>query len=68
MIFICFCLCSPKAALSVGDRLYLTYQVWADRGESLTLRALNTGQKYYFAIEAFNENGVFLRSPVVNCP
>jgi hypothetical protein len=43
------------------DKLYQTYQVWADAGESLEIRALNSGQGYWFAIEAFDENGV---SPV----
>ena len=40
------------------DKLYQTYQVWVDAGQTLELRALNLGQDYYFAIEAFNENGV----------
>ncbi|MGQ0712899.1 MAG: discoidin domain-containing protein [Gemmatimonadaceae bacterium] len=39
-------------------KLYQTYQVFADRGEKLELRALTVGQEYYFAIEAFDENGV----------
>jgi xylan 1,4-beta-xylosidase len=40
------------------DKLYLTYQVFADRGMTLELRALNVGQEYYVAVEAFDENGV----------
>ncbi len=40
------------------DKLYQTYQVWADQKEELELRALTIGQDYYFAVEAFNENGV----------
>lgn len=45
------------------DRLYLTYQLFADRvagGEAatLSLRALTSGQPYYVAVEAFDENGV----------
>ncbi len=40
------------------NKLYQTYQVFADKGNKLELRALNVGQKYYFAIEAFDENGV----------
>jgi len=40
------------------DKLFQTYQVWSDQKEELELRALNVGQDYYFAIEAFNENGV----------
>jgi xylan 1,4-beta-xylosidase len=40
------------------DKLYQTYQVFADRGTTLELRALTLGQEYYVAIEAFDENGV----------
>ncbi len=40
------------------EKLYQTYQRFADEGESLEVRALNVGQDYYFAIEAFNETGV----------
>ena len=40
------------------DKLYQTYQIWGDAPSTLELRALTVGQKYYFAIEAFNENGV----------
>jgi hypothetical protein len=40
------------------DKLYQTYQRFADEGTSLEIRALTVGQEYYFAIEAFNENGV----------
>ena len=47
------------------DKLYQTYQVWADQKEELELRALTVGQDYYFAIEAFNENGVSKASEVV---
>jgi hypothetical protein len=43
------------------DKLYQTYQVFADGAPQLELRALNTGQEYYVAIEAFDEMGV---SPV----
>ncbi len=46
------------------DKLYQTYQLWADAGTTLDLRALNIGQDYYFAIEAFNENGVSKQSAV----
>ena len=43
----------------IGPRkLYQTYQVFADRGEALEIRALTAGQEYYFAIEAFDEVGV----------
>jgi len=47
------------------DKLYQTYQVFADAGSSLELRALTVGQEYYFAIEAFDENGVSAMSEVV---
>lgn len=40
------------------NKLYQTYQVFADQGENLEIRALTLGQEYYFAIEAFDENGV----------
>lgn len=47
------------------DKLYQTYQIWADAPSNLELRALTVGQRYYFAIEAFNENGVSAVSEVV---
>lgn len=47
------------------DKLYQTYQIWGDAPSSLELRALTVGQKYYFAIEAFNENGVSAVSEVI---
>ncbi|RFS16010.1 family 43 glycosylhydrolase [Emticicia sp. C21] len=47
------------------DKLYQTYQIWGDAPSSLELRALTVGQKYYFAIEAFNENGVSTISEVI---
>ena len=48
------------------NKLYQTYQVFADRGETLELRALTVGQGYYFAVEAFNENGVSRPGDVVH--
>lgn len=50
------------------DKLYQTYQVFADQRTALELRALTVGQAYSFAIEAFNENGVSSVSPVVRIP
>ncbi|MDP3150384.1 MAG: family 43 glycosylhydrolase [Ignavibacteria bacterium] len=47
------------------DKLYQTYQVWADEDTKLELRALNVGQDYYFVIESFNEVGVSKVSEVV---
>lgn len=47
------------------DKLFQTYQVWADQPSSLEVRALTVGQTYYFAIEAFNERGVSTLSKVV---
>ena len=41
------------------DKLYSSWMVYGDN--SLDLRALTVGQKYYFAIEAFNENGISQR-------
>lgn len=38
------------------DKLYHNYQVLG--ANSLTIRSLNSLQKYYFAIDAFNENGI----------
>jgi xylan 1,4-beta-xylosidase len=38
------------------DKLYHTYQVLGN--ESLTINSLNSLQKYYFTIDAFNENGI----------
>lgn len=53
------------------DRLTLTYQVWADSGSVLDLRALNVGQRYWVAVEAFNESGVARSPPIelnARCP
>jgi xylan 1,4-beta-xylosidase len=48
------------------QKLYQTYQVFADQGETLEIRALTAGQQYYFAIEAFDENGVSRASAPVS--
>ncbi|HEX6892198.1 MAG TPA: family 43 glycosylhydrolase [Chryseolinea sp.] len=40
------------------DKLYQTYQLFADQPNVFEIRALSKGVEYYFAIEAFNENGV----------
>jgi xylan 1,4-beta-xylosidase len=48
------------------DKLYQTYQVWADEGTTLELRALTLNQSYSFAIEAFNENGVSPKSGIIS--
>lgn len=47
------------------DRLTLNYQRWADQGATLELRALNKGQGYWVAVEAFDESGVSRRSKPV---
>jgi len=47
------------------DRLTLTYQRFADQGATLELRSLNAGQRYFVAMEAFNEAGVSKLGPVV---
>jgi len=49
------------------DKLYETYQVFADRQAELELRALTVDQEYYFAIEAFDESGVSKPSGVKYC-
>lgn len=46
-------------------KLRQTYQVWADRPQPLEVRALTVGQGYWFAVEAFDENGVSRLSGVV---
>ena len=47
------------------EKLYQTYQRFADEGTSLELRALTVGQQYWVAIEAFDENGVSSASQAV---
>jgi hypothetical protein len=47
------------------DRLTLNYQRWAEQGNELELRALNAGEPYWVAVEAFNESGVSKRSTPV---
>ena len=49
------------------DKLYQTYQVFADKETKLELRALTINQDYYFAIEAFNESGVSQLSEIIYC-
>jgi hypothetical protein len=46
------------------DKLYQTHQVWADQPTTKEMRALNVGVQYFFAVEAFNENGVSKLSEV----
>lgn len=45
------------------DKLYNSWLVYD--AESLELKSLATDQKYYFSIEAFNENGVSERTPAI---
>jgi hypothetical protein len=45
------------------DKLYSSWMVY--NKNSLLLKSLTTDQSYYFAIEAFNENGVSARTKVV---
>ncbi len=47
------------------DKLYQTYQVFADQRTSLEIRALTIDQAYSFAIEAFSESGVSRKGEVV---
>lgn len=49
------------------EKLYETYQVFADRPTEIELRALTVDQEYYFAIEAFDESGVSELSEVKFC-
>jgi hypothetical protein len=46
-------------------KLYQTYQRFADDGTSLELRALSIGQRYWAAVESFDESGVSRLSEVV---
>jgi hypothetical protein len=50
------------------DKLYQTYQQFADQLTTLEVRALTLGENYFFSVEAFNENGVSKLSDVVSCP
>ena len=43
-------------------KLYLSYQRFADQGNTLELRALTVGQSYWVAIESFDERGVSVLS------
>ncbi|HUS36463.1 MAG TPA: family 43 glycosylhydrolase [Verrucomicrobiae bacterium] len=51
-----------------ADKLYSTYQMWGDQRPRLEIRSLTVGQKYFFAIESFNEVGVSKLSDVVEMP
>ncbi len=48
------------------NKLYQTYQVFADQPTTLEIRALTLGQGYSFAVEAFNETGVSQPSGAVS--
>ncbi len=50
------------------EKLHETYQVFADHPTRLEIRALNVEPAYWFAIEAFDENGVSKLSRVVRVP
>ena len=50
------------------DKLYQTYQRFADEGTELELRALTVGQDYWVAIEAFDESGVSRASTPIHIP
>lgn len=49
-------------------KLRQCYQVFEDLGTTLQVRALNVGQDYYFAVEAFDEHGVSGLSKILSCP
>lgn len=44
------------------DKLYSSWMVYDD--DKLELKSLTAGQTYYFAVEAFNENGISERTSV----
>jgi xylan 1,4-beta-xylosidase len=46
-------------------KLYHTYQRWAEQPIPLEIRALTVGQRYWVAVEAFDERGVSKLSQVV---
>jgi hypothetical protein len=50
------------------NKLYQTYQRFADQGTTLELRALTMGQAYWVAIESFDENGVSVLTPPARLP
>jgi xylan 1,4-beta-xylosidase len=50
------------------EKLYSTYQVFADQRPQLELRALTAGQTYFVAVEAFNETGISKSSAVIRLP
>jgi xylan 1,4-beta-xylosidase len=50
------------------EKLYQTYQVFADQATELEIRALTVGQGYFFAVESFDVNGVSEISDVVHVP
>jgi hypothetical protein len=50
------------------DRLYQTYQTWADHPTALELRALTAGQPYWVAVESFDERGVSPLSETARLP
>ncbi|MBA4057859.1 MAG: coagulation factor 5/8 type domain protein, partial [Marivirga sp.] len=49
-----------------GDKLYQTYQLFADQPDTFEIRALSKGVEYFFAIEAFNENGISKVSEIIH--
>jgi xylan 1,4-beta-xylosidase len=48
------------------DRLYHNYQVLG--ADAVTIRSLDAGQKYYFTMDAFNENGVTKGTEIIEVP
>ncbi len=47
------------------DKLYSSWLVYGK--DSLELKSLTVDQGYYFAVEAFNENGISARTEVIHC-
>ena len=48
------------------DKLYSSWMVYGKN--SVSIRSLNTGQHYFFTVEAFDEHGVGTRSDAVSAP
>jgi hypothetical protein len=48
------------------DKLYQTYQLFGDQPSTFEIRALSKGVEYFFAIEAFSENGVSKPSEIIH--
>jgi len=50
------------------DKLYQTYQVFCGSAHDVRSSCAYVGENYFFAVEAFNENGVSKVSEVIATP